>query len=320
MVPNLLILGQISIDHVVPATPGPWFERLGGNALYAAAGARLWHEPSRIGVVARRGQNLPVSLNATMEAAGLTTAGLVEVSADNMVEWLIYETDGSRRNLPRAPVLRDTSVDAATRDARYIAHKQAISASHQDIPPSWLPAKGIHLAPQVGDRHASAINVLARRTEWLSVDPSPSYSRSLSAQDLGERLRGAHILMPSQGEVAHLAPNGDWHGAAQQLHRTGFPEVVIKLGECGVVVQAEGVAPLDVPAVQAAPLDLTGAGDAFCGAFLACRVQGLEPLQAARRAVVAAAMIIECAGIDAALGLDPSRAAWRLAQEFGCRA
>ena len=102
MVPNLLILGQISIDHVVPATPGPWFEGLGGNALYAAAGARLWHEPSRIGVVARRGQNLPVSLNATMEAAGLTTAGLVANCAINMHH---YFTDAAIWRM-KDPVVR----------------------------------------------------------------------------------------------------------------------------------------------------------------------------------------------------------------------
>src|SRR3954463_2115723 len=123
--PDILILGQITVDHVVPAAPGAWLERLGGNALYAAAGGRLWCDPARIGVVARRGPNVPHSLDSLLQGAGLCTDGLVPVPIDNMVEWLIYEADGSRRSLPRAPELRDTRVDEATRRARYLAWKHA---------------------------------------------------------------------------------------------------------------------------------------------------------------------------------------------------
>ena len=59
MKPDLILLGQFTVDHVVPAQPGPWEERIGGNVLYAAAAARLWLEPARIGVVARLARNFP---------------------------------------------------------------------------------------------------------------------------------------------------------------------------------------------------------------------------------------------------------------------
>jgi hypothetical protein len=85
MTPELLILGQITIDHVVPAEPGHWYERLGGNALYAAAGARLWCDSSRIGLVARRGPNMPASLGAMLAASGLTDSGIVPAATENMV-------------------------------------------------------------------------------------------------------------------------------------------------------------------------------------------------------------------------------------------
>ena len=317
MAPDLLILGQLTIDHVVPAEPGPWHVRLGGNALYAAAGARLWCEPSRIGVVARRGANMPSTLDEVLETAGLTTAGIVPVPVDNMVEWLIYEVDGSRRNLPRAPELRDPAVDAATREARYIARKHAVSPSHEDIPPAWLPNAAIHLAPQVGNRHQTSIAALSAQTGLLSVDPSPTYSRALTAEHLFERLRGVHIFMPSAGEIAHLAPSRDWRAVAQHLRSTGFPEVVIKLGQDGVAVAAGACECVVVPAMRATPVDLTGAGDAFCGAFLACRLRGMNPLESARRAGVAAAMVVECAGVEAALGLKRSRAAAMLIDAYG---
>ena len=69
-----------------------------------------------------------------------------------------------------------------------------------------------------------------------------------------------------------------------------------------------------MPVPQSRPLikpevrDPTGAGDAFCGAYTACRLQGIPPTGAARRATVAASMVIECEGAEAALALSPEKA------------
>ena len=59
-------------------------------------------------------------------------------------------------------------------------------------------------------------------------------------------------------------------------------------------------------------VDLTGAGDGFCGAYAAARALGLDPREAGRRAVVAAAIVVECAGAPAALALSPEEAQRRL--------
>lgn len=54
--------------------------------------------------------------------------------------------------------------------------------------------------------------------------------------------------------------------------------------------------------------DPTGAGDAFCGAYAACRLQDMAPPEAARRAVAAAALVVACEGADAALSLSSAEA------------
>ena len=95
--PDLLVLGQVIVDHAVPATPGPWRESLGGNALYAAAGARLWCDASRIGVVTRLGRGLAQDVATLLGRVGLPAGGLVQTDAEPLVEWHLYETDGSRR-------------------------------------------------------------------------------------------------------------------------------------------------------------------------------------------------------------------------------
>ncbi len=69
---------------------------------------------------------------------------------------------------------------------------------------------------------------------------------------------------------------------------------------------------LTLAAAQSTPKDFTGAGDAFSGAYAACRALGHSPKEAAERAIVTAAMIIECSGTEEAFALDPRQATERL--------
>ena len=313
MPPDLLILGQVTVDHVVPATPGPWRAAVGGNALYAAAGARLWCDPARIGVVSRVGRGLPTDVSALLEAAGLPTAGLAAVEIGVMVEWLLYEEDGSRRSYPRDPELREAGRDDATLHRRYLARLEALSPAAADIPAGWLPARAIHLAPQVASRHAASLAALRARVAWIGVDPSPHYARDLGERGLAAALAGCRAFLPSRMEVEHLAPDGDWAALVRRLRDAGFQEIVLKLGGDGCLIDApEMASPCRVPPAPAAVADLTGAGDAFCGAYAAARLGGLGPFEAGRRAAVAAAMVVECTGAAAALALSPGEARRRL--------
>jgi len=313
MSPDLLILGQVTVDHVVPAAPGPWREVVGGNALYAAAGARLWCDPARIGVVVRLGHGLPVDVAAVLGAAGLPTGGLRTVDDDALVEWLLYEQDGSRRSLPRDPELREASVDDATLHRRYLARLEALSASAEDIPAAWRTARAVHLAPQVAIRHAASLAALRAHAAWISVDPFPHYARGLDEQGLAHAIVGCRAFLPSRAEVDHLAPDGDWPALVRRLRAAGFEEVVVKLGADGCVIgAAELVEPCRLPAPPAAAQDLTGAGDAFAGAYAAARLNGIGPFEAGRRASVAAAMAVESTGAAAALTLSAANARRRL--------
>lgn len=311
--PELLVLGQVTVDHAVPATPGPWRESLGGNALYVAAGARLWGDPGRIGVVTRLGRGLVGDVKAILGRAGLPTGGLTEVDTEALVEWHLYERDGSRRSFPRNAALRDSTAGAATLGQRYLAHLEDLSPAATDIPRAWLPTRAVHVAPQVAARHRSTVAWLEGRADWIGVDPSPHYARHLKEGELAGMLGRARAFLPSRGEVEHLAPDGDWVGLIGRLGDAGFEEVVVKLGGAGCLVAGPGVkSPRRIPAAPAGVVDLTGAGDAFCGAYAAARLDGLDPLAAGRRGAIAAAMVVECTGAAAALALSPGEAERRL--------
>ena len=78
------------------------------------------------------------------------------------------------------------------------------------------------------------------------------------------------------------------------------PEVIVTLGAQGLIV-ATAAGTHRVPATPArVVVDTTGAGDVFCGAYVAGRAAGLDPLAAATRAAVAAALSVEREGAGSA--------------------
>jgi sugar/nucleoside kinase (ribokinase family) len=240
-----------------------------------------------------------------LRAAGLDDGGLRPVATPPMTEWLIYEPDGSRSNLPRDPALRESGVEAAALVQRYRERLALLSITADEVPAGWLPAAGIHCAPQVEARHAASVPRLAQAAALLTVDPSPHYAHSRDAAGLFALL-GPRVLLPSTSDIAPMARDGDWPAALRRLIAAGFPEVVLKLGGDGALVAtADRPEAMHVAAERVSVVDPTGAGDAFGGAYMVSRALGCAPVEAARRATRAAARIVATAGVEAALALPP---------------
>jgi sugar/nucleoside kinase (ribokinase family) len=300
--PDLVILGQITIDDVVPATPAIWQRQIGGSSLYCLAGAKLWLDPQRIGVVARLGRDYPGDIEALLNAAQVQHYSLARFDAEHLIEWLIYEPDGSRRSVPRNRALLDVAAEGSMDMQPYLRKLLEIAPTAAEIPEHWLPARAVHLCPQVGRRHADTLRWLRDRAEWISVDPSPHYSRGRTAAELARFLEGASALLPSTLELRTQLQQLPAEQLVMQLHQAGIPEVILKRAEQPVVLAHDnGVAVL--PIASRPVIDPTGAGDSFCGAYAACRLLGHSPLDAARMAAATAALVVGCSGVEAALAL-----------------
>ena len=111
--------------------------------------------------------------------------------------------------------------------------------------------------------------------------------------DLG-RLAGADYLVPNETEAEALtgvavASLGDARRAAQKLLDGGVRRVIVTLGANGALcVGNDG--DRHVPAHAVEPVDTTGAGDAFIGAFACFLAGGCEEADAIARANVYAAL------------------------------
>ncbi len=119
--------------------------------------------------------------------------------------------------------------------------------------------------------------------------------------------------LPSQDDTRVLFEGCDAAAVVAACHRAGAPGVVLKLGAEGCLV-SDGKRQEHVPAHRVTPVDATGAGDCFDGAFAARILAGDDPFTAAGYANVAAALATRGFGAVAPLPRDPDvRAVYRKA-------
>ena len=106
----------------------------------------------------------------------------------------------------------------------------------------------------------------------------------------------ADIVLPSADDMATLYGSGDPAVQAAKLWRAGAREIAMTCGVDGcLLVSAEGRTTLPAPAAGAV-VDTSGAGDSFNGAYLAARLGGGSPEQAALAGQTVAARVITHAG------------------------
>ena len=108
------------------------------------------------------------------------------------------------------------------------------------------------------------------RSRGLAVTIDPASAAFLARLEPGAFLRwteGAAVCFPNRDEAAVLAGEADPVTMAARLSRH-YGLVLLKLGAQGALLAVPGEAPVPIPAYPARATDSTGAGDAFCGAFL----------------------------------------------------
>ncbi|MET9560915.1 carbohydrate kinase family protein [Streptomyces tauricus] len=130
----------------------------------------------------------------------------------------------------------------------------------------------------------------------VSVDPaSAGFLAELGVNRFLSLAEGVDVLLPSRDEARLLTGLPDTADAAAKLSRL-FPLVVVKQGEAGALVARSGAVRARVPAQAATPVDTTGAGDAFTGAFLAALLAGGRPEEAAAEGCRAGARAVQQVG------------------------
>ncbi len=126
-----------------------------------------------------------------------------------------------------------------------------------------------------------------------------------------EALKRSDLALPTFEDEARLWGDASPEATVERLTTFGVKEVVVKNGPKSAVLHANGKTETVPVPEMIDPVDPTGAGDAFNGAYIASRIAGMEPQQAALAGHAMAADVLRHRGaiapVSKTAGAKPSK-------------
>jgi len=198
--------------------------------------------------------------------------------------FVAYRTDGGRQF-----VFNIAQSAAGLLDAGAISPELFVGCN-------WLHIMGSSLYNQGAITAARAAVDEARRHECkISFDPNirPELTGSPEVQQaLWETLEACQLFLPSEADLRFFHPNLTSDDAVGKfLEQPSLEAVVLKRGAAGSVY-VDRKRRIEAGAFDVKEVDPTGAGDCFCGTFLAGLVTGAPVRQVLVRANAAGAMAV----------------------------
>jgi sugar/nucleoside kinase (ribokinase family) len=191
-----------------------------------------------------------------------------------------------------------------------------VSLRQMDITLDYLNATAAHLCPLDYLSHTLVPAVLRQAGfTTITLDPSPGTMNPVFWNDIPAMITGVTAFLPNEEELRSLfhGRSTDLWEMASALASFGCEFVIIKRGERGqLVYDSSTKTRWEVPAYPARLVNPTGAGDAFCGGFLAGYRKTFDPLQATLYGNIVASLVVEGQGAFYALEALPGLAQARL--------
>ena len=324
MIPNILFLGRLTREYILPMEGAPILDRPGGSPLYAAGAAALWEK--KTGLVARVGEDYPYAWLREFASHGIDTEGIQVIPGSlDLRAFRAYEPN---RELSLAnPVghfaRRQLTFPKALLGYRPPEKKEKVRAERpptsplvNEIPQDYLEAPSAHISPLDFLSQGQLLTSLrAAGIRSISLDPEPEYMHPHRRQDLRLFLDGLTAFLPSEEEMRSLfwGETHDLWQMAEALGAFGCQYIVIKRGKEGqLLYDAAAKKRWILPAYNSRVADPTGAGDAFCGGFAAGFEQHQDPIKAAAYGNVSASLSMEGSGPFYPLDVLPGLANARL--------
>ena len=287
-------IGSVIIDDIVLPDGETRMGVLGGGATHAAIGMRVWSE--RVGVCAAIGHNFPESARAEL-AAAFDLRGLLERDAPTPRAWQLFERDGRRTEVFR------TDFD------RFVA----ISPQPAELAGVLRDAEGAHLECGAPEPFGEWVRVLrAGGCKLILWEPWDLFCKPENLPLFSQLAPLVDVVSPNLLEARQLTGEHEPEAITAALLARGAKIVALRMGELGSLVAAPDMLPTAVPAVVGKLVDVTGAGNAYCGGLLVGLAETGDPEQAGRYGAVAASFALEQFGAVFSLDNVRERAKGRL--------
>jgi sugar/nucleoside kinase (ribokinase family) len=222
-------------------------------------------------------------VRARIASRGLDGEGVGAIDGVGLQLWLLHESETFKRQVPK--------LNSAT--------AEDMDRGRGPLPEPYLGARGFHVAPQTPAGTAENVRTLSelphRPVVTVDILSDELIDRRLYA-DLGF-LHGASAFLPSEAEIVRIwsPPDiGIW------LRETAWRikcHMGAKLGERGsLICDAESGIFIHTPAHPVKIVDTTGAGDSYCGGFVAGLAASRPLAECAAMGAVSASYVVEACG------------------------
>lgn len=256
---------------------------LGSPAAYSAVTASRLGVPT--GIVTRIGSDMPEVLLQPLYDAGIDTRGIGRQGDSTRTNVLTYDSQGNK----------SVSYERVAPDIRF-----------DDVPKEYLEAEAVLLCPMDCEIPLGVVQSLGRHIQTMMTDVG-GYGGTVSTHHPDPqrpetygllRALAGHCLAvkASLEDCRHIfGPEVCPDDAGRALINWGTRFAMITLGADGSIVYGKDDRHR-VPAFSAKVVDTTGAGDVYCGAFLAEYTRTRDVRSSALYASAAASVAIERTG------------------------
>jgi sugar/nucleoside kinase (ribokinase family) len=324
--PRYIIAGLLKRDFALLPGGIARLDVMGGNLPYAAVGCAIWETESYPGLVARVGEDYPAEWLAALEQRGFDIRGIkILPEALDLRSFYAYidrvtrQSDDpvrhfARLGLPIPHSLLGYKPPSQTIDSR--TRLTPTSLRQSDLPEDYLDASAAHLCPLDFLTHMLLPAVLRQNGfTTVTLDPSAGTLTPAFWDDIPALVNGLTAFIPAERELRALfhGRSTDLWEMMETLASYGCEFIIVKRGERGqLLYDAVSHTRYEISAYPARVTDPTGAGDAFCGGFLAGYRQTYDPLQAVLYGSISASLVVEGSGVFMALDALPGLAQARL--------
>jgi len=308
-----LIAGRITRDYII--FPDGYFTEdvLGGNALYAGVGLRLWD--SNIGLVSKVGEDYPQAwLEKTKKSFDIRGVKVVPDSFDTRVFRAYQDAENYSEadpmahyagiNTPYPKTLLGYQNPVFNLDSRTQPNHHTIRLT--DIPSDYFDVTAAHLCPLDYLSHSLLSGTLKQgQTTTITLEPSPGYMDPIFWDDIPAIINGLSAFIPFENNLCNLfvGRTTDLWEMAETIASWGCEYVVIQRGQRGFLLYDHSRRKkYIVPVYQTEIKNVHGFSDAFCGGFLAGLHQTYDPVEAALYGSISASFVGD--GYDAFYALD----------------
>jgi len=276
--------------------------------LYAAGGLAQWE--THAGLLGKVGEDLPRKWLSDLKERGFDTGGIKILRQSIDLRTFIAYTDMdertsnnpvthfARRAMTFPKALLGHQPPPETKEDERKPEPFALTVRH--IPKSYLEARAVHICPMDFVTQNGLVSAFkSGSVTTVSLDPAPGYMLPAFMKDLRFLLKGVTAFLPAEQELRALfwGKTHDLWEMVEALGEHGCEVIIVKRGGQGqLVYNSMSKRRWELPAYPARRADPTGAGDAFCGGFLAGYHKTYDPLEGALYGSVSASLKVEGSG------------------------